>query len=45
LIASSAVTRTAAVAKRLNHLWSVGRTYHGAHPVLVWLSMASKARW
>ena len=45
LIASSAVTRTAAVARRLNHLWSAGTTYHGAHFVLVWLSMASKARW
>lgn len=45
MIASSAVTRTAAVARRLNHLWSAGTTYHGAHLVLVWLSMASKARW
>src|SRR5271170_2116917 len=45
LIASSAVTRTAAVASRVNHLWSAGTTYHGAHLVLVWLSMSSKARW
>ena len=29
----------------LYHLWSAGMTYHGAHVVLVWLSMASKARW
>jgi hypothetical protein len=33
------------VASRLNHLWSAGTTYHGAQVVLIWLSMASKARW
>ena len=45
LIASSAVTRSAAVASRANHLWSACTTYHGAHGVLVWLSIVAKARW
>ncbi len=45
LIAASSVTRAAAVARRLNHLWSAGTTYQGAHGVPVWLSMLSNARW
>ena len=28
----------AAAHRRVNHLWSAGSTYHGAHLVLVWLS-------
>jgi hypothetical protein len=37
-------TTTAAVARWLNHLWSPGAKYHGAHGVLVADSMSVEAR-
>ena len=30
---------------RANHLRSAGMTYHGAHSVLVWLSIPENACW
>jgi hypothetical protein len=44
LIALSFRTTTAAVTRWLNHLWSPGTMYHGAHGVLVADSMSVKAR-
>src|SRR5260370_11383627 len=44
LMAVSACTTTAAVARRVNHLWSARTTYQGAHCLLVQLSVLSNAR-
>src|SRR5207302_8215425 len=44
-ISSRALAITAAATIRVNHLWSAGITYQGAHLVLVLLSICENADW